>query len=245
MRYIEIRDLYFEYKYAVPVLNKLSFSIDKCGIYLILGKNGSGKTTLMKLLVKYLKYKTGSIKLNEKELNDIRLPELSKMLSFLESEIPFIPLSVKEVISWGFYPYKNPGNVHSVAEMLNLTGLLYKNFNELSTGEKKRVLLARVFAQRSKIVLIDEPFNFLDPYYKIEIALMLKRLSLDRVVLISTHNLNAAQFIGEKIFLLNKGSIAGVKTKDSLFSDDDIIRIFSVPENLKSDFKLFYRIKGS
>ncbi len=242
MDYLNIKHLNFGYVKDIFVLKDFSFSISDYGVYLLLGRNGSGKTTLMKILVKYLSYHKGSVKINGMELSGISLHELSKNIAFLESEIPMISLKVREVISWGFYPYGNGGNVKNVAEMLHLDDLLCKNFNSLSTGEKKRVLLARIFAQNSKIVLIDEPFNFLDPHYQIEIALILKKLAEDRVVLISTHNLDAAQFVGKKIFLLDNGRIVAVKTGKNLFSDDLIINIFGVREQLKPHFKRFFRI---
>ena len=243
MDYLNIKHLNFGYLKDSFVLKDLSFFISDYGIYILLGRNGSGKTTLMKILIKYLPYRKGSVKINGAELSSISLHDLSKNVAFLESEIPMISLKVREVISWGFYPYGNSGNVKSVAEMLHLDNLLCKDFNSLSTGEKKRVLLARIFAQNSKIVLIDEPFNFLDPYYQTEIALILKKLAENRVVLISTHNLDAAQFVGKKIFLLDNGRIIAEKTGENLFSDDLIINIFGVDEQLKPHFKRFFRIK--
>ncbi len=245
MQYIRVENLYFEYKVGVPVLNNLSFSISEYGIYLILGKNGSGKSTLMRILIKYLKYKKGSVKIRDKELNEINLYDLSKDISFLESEIPSIPLSAREVISWGFYPRRGRKSVDPIAKTLGLEKLLEKDFNELSTGEKKLVLLARIFAQKSKIVLIDEPFNFLDPRYKIEIAFMLNQLAEERVVLISTHNLNAAQFIGKQIFLLGNGRIMGNRNKNTLFLDNSIMEIFDVEDSLQQYFKSFYKIDHS
>ncbi len=245
MQYIKIDNLYFSYGKKIPVLNGFSLTVKENGIYLLLGKNGSGKTTFMKILIKFLHYEKGSIRIKGKELNKLDLGEVSRTVSFLESEIPSIPLSAEEIIGWGFYPYGGKGNVVEIAEILNLGRMLKKNFNELSTGEKKRVLLGRVFAQQSEIVLIDEPFNFLDPRYKIEIALMLKKLGENRVVIISTHNLNIAQFIGKEIFLLGNGRILAVKNKENLFSDNIIMNIFEVTGSLRANFKDFYKINNT
>jgi iron complex transport system ATP-binding protein len=243
MYYLKIDNLFFSYNSARCILCNLSLSIEKGGIFILLGRNGSGKTTLLKILIKYLPFYKGRISILGKGIENYSLSDLSREVAFLESEIPFIPLTVSEILSWGMYPYKEHFDAEGISQKLNLKPLLNTNFNSLSTGEKKRVLLGRIFVQRSRIVLIDEPFNFLDPYYKLEVARMLKSLAKERALLITTHDLNVARFIGDEVFLLNDGKIYSRKNASSLFSDEDVMSIFGIDSEFEADFKKFYSIR--
>lgn len=244
MEYIKVANLSFSYGGERDVIKNFSLEINKNGLYVLMGENGSGKTTLLKILIKYINGYRGSVKILGKDLKEFSLKEISREIAFLESEIPEIPLKVREVLSWGRFPYgENEFKKEYLIGVLNLSNVMEKKFSSLSSGERKRVLLGRIFVQRSKIVLIDEPFNFLDPRYKIEIADMLKILSRDRVVLIATHNLNAARYLGEIIFLLKGGELKGVLSKDDVFSLDAIADIFGIKDSMKKEFLKFYNIE--
>ena len=244
MDYLRADNLYFSYgKNKECVLCGLNLTIEQNGIYILLGRNGSGKTTFLEILIKYLLPQKGTVFIEGKEISAFNLSELSKKVSFLESELPYIPLIVSEILSWGMFPYKKHFDAGKISNELNLTQLLDKNFNHLSTGEKKRVLLGRVFVQNTKIVLIDEPFNFLDPYYRIEIAKMLKTLSRERVVLITTHDLGVAAYLGSEIFLIHQGRIFARKTREDLFSGSELYEAFGIDEGLRADFEEFYRLR--
>ncbi len=242
MNRVEFRNVFFSYDGKKNVLKDVTISIPNNGLFILMGENGSGKTTLLKILIKFVEYKKGSVILEGKEINKMKLSEVSRKVAFLESEIPEIPLTVQEILSWGYFPYKEKSSVPKrLIERLNITGIYKKKFSNLSTGEKKRVLLGRIFVQKAGVVLVDEPFNFLDPRYKIEIAVMLRELSKTRAVLIATHNLNAARFLGDKIFLLKDGKITGeisCKQKDFF---ERISETFGISEKLKSVFYEFYR----
>ncbi len=244
MEYVSVSNLSFSYDGKRNVIKNFSFEITENGLYVLMGENGSGKTTLLKILIKYVNGYYGSVKILGKDLRKFSLKEISREIAFLESEIPDIPLKVKEVLSWGRFPYGDDKfKEEYLLGVLNLSDVMEKKFSSLSSGERKRVLLGRIFVQESKIVLIDEPFNFLDPRYKIEIANMLKTLSRERVVLIATHDLNAARYLGEIIFLLKGGELKGILSKDDLFSLDAIADVFGIKSNMKEEFLKFYNIK--
>ncbi len=244
MKHIEIKNLSFSYDKKNYVLKNLSLEINKEGLYILMGENGSGKTTFLKILVKFYENYKGIIKINGTDLKRFSLKDISREIAFLESEIPEIPLKVEEILSWGRFPYGD-ANLKSSTTIKNLgiTKFYGKLFTSLSSGEKKRILLGRIFVQDANIVLIDEPFNFLDPRYKIEIANMLKILAKKRIVFIATHDLQAARFLGEKIFLLKRGELKGIVSRDNLLSYETISEIFDVKESIKEDFLKFYGIK--
>jgi len=245
MHSINIKELYFSYG-RNNVLSNLKMKIQGNGVYCLIGKNGSGKTTLLKILIKFLKYKRGKVKINGKDLKLFTLKEAAQTIGFLESEIPNVSLPVEEIISWGNFPFANTRKrVQGIVEELNLSKIKKKNFYSLSTGEKKRALLGRLFVQSPDIILIDEPFNFLDPKYKIEVSLLLKKLGDKSIVFITTHDIEAVQFVSEKVFVLNNGKIELEGTPDKVIRSNIIKEAFNIPESLKEKFKQFYHIDSN
>ncbi len=243
MKYVEVKNLSFSYDGKEDVLKNVSLEMSEKGLYVLMGGNGSGKTTLLKIFVKFLRGYKGLIRIGGKNLLDTTLKEISQKIAFLESEIPRIPLNVEEVLSWGRFPFgeSKPRN-YNIAEKLGLRKFFRRTFSSLSTGEKKRILLGRIFVQDADLILIDEPFNFLDPYYKLEIADMLKILALKHAVLITTHDLNAARFLGDRIFLLKKGELQGIVSNESLFTNNLVEKIFNIEDSKKKDFLRFYGV---
>ena len=242
MHSIDIKGLYFSYGKGY-VLSNLNLRIQDKGVYSLIGKNGSGKTTLLKILIKFLRYEKGKIKINGKDLNGFTLKEIAQTIGFLESGIPRVYLPVEELISWGNFPFADEGkNVEDVMKELDLASIRKKSFQSLSTGEEKRVLLGRIFVQSPDIVLIDEPFNFLDPGYKIEISLLLKRLGEKSIVFIATHDIAAVQFVSKKVFVLNDGKIQMEGSPDEVIKGKVIKKAFDIPESLEEKFKQFYHI---
>lgn len=242
MHSIDIKGLYFSYGKGY-VLSNLNLRIQDKGVYSLIGKNGSGKTTLLKILIKFLRYEKGKIKINGKDLNGFTLKEIAQTIGFLESGIPRVYLPVEELISWGNFPFADEGkNVEDVMKELDLASIRKKSFQSLSAGEQKRVLLGRLFLQSPNIVLIDEPFNFLDPGYKIEISLLLKRLGEKSIVFIATHDIAAVQFVSKKVFVLNDGKIQMEGSPDEVIKGKVIKKAFDIPESLEEKFKQFYHI---
>ncbi len=239
---IDIKELYFSYGKNY-VLSNLQLKVQENGVYCLIGRNGSGKTTLLKILIKFLHYERGKIKINGKDLNTFTLKEIAQTIGFLESEIPPVYLPVEELISWGNFPFTGKRkNVKDVMKELDLTKIGKKSFQSLSTGEEKRVLLGRIFVQSPDIVLIDEPFNFLDPRYKIEVSLLLKKLGEKSIVFIATHDIGAVQFVGKKVFVLNNGKIQMEGSPGEVIKSKIIKKAFNIPESLEERFKQFYHI---
>ena len=243
MQSIDIKGLYFSYGKGY-VLSNLNLRIQDKGVYSLIGKNGSGKTTLLKILIKFLHYEKGEIKINGKDLNAFTLKEIAQTVGFLESEIPHVYLPVEELISWGNFPFADERkNVEDVMKELNLAKIRKKSFQSLSTGEEKRVLLGRIFVQSPDIVLIDEPFNFLDPGYKIEVSLLLKRLGERSIVFIATHDIAAVQFVSKKVFVLHNGKIETEGSPDEVIKGKVIKKAFDISKSLEEKFKQFYHIE--
>ncbi len=202
------------------VLNNVSLSIDKNKVVSILGQNGCGKSTLLKVLSGNLKY-SGDIFIDKINLKDLSIKSYAKTFGLVvQNNIAQFPYTVFETVLMGRFAYKDNGllsrykkeDYQKVYDVLNLLDLLpFQNrlINSLSQGQLQRVLLARVFAQDPKIILLDEAVNHLDLKYQIETMEFIKSWvsSGDRYVLSVVHDVNLAFNYSDEIILMKDKNI--------------------------------------
>jgi len=188
----------------------------------ILGENGSGKSTLLQLLCGVLQGK-GSIDYSGRPLEKIPVNERARLFSLLPqfSEVIF-PFSVEEVVLFGRFPHAQ-GNSFSAEDkklseqqlvQLDLQHLRDRQFNELSGGEKRRVMLARVLNQQAPIIYLDEPNASLDIRHTLEIFELLGRR--DETVISPVHDINLAERFFERFLLLKQGTLLADVSRDQL-----------------------------
>lgn len=201
-----------------PVLHSLSFFMKEGEILGILGPNGAGKTTLLKCLLRTVSPQNGEIMLFEKPHNRFTQSDISQLLSYVPQEIgiPF-PFTVYEVVMMGRYPHLTPftiegrkerERVEETLEQIRLKDSATRPFNELSGGEKQRVLLARAMVQDARLMLLDEPTSNLD-VQNVTILLNLlleRRIQTGQSILFVTHDLNLASALADRLILLKDGS---------------------------------------
>jgi iron complex transport system ATP-binding protein len=187
----------------------------------ILGENGSGKSTLLQLLCGVLHGK-GKIYYGEQPLQKISVADRALLFSLLPqfSEVIF-PFSVEEVVLFGRFPHSQ-GNSFSAEdkqlseqqlEKLDLLHLRKRQFNQLSGGEKRRVMLARVLNQQAPIIYLDEPNASLDIRHTLDIFELLT--GRDETVISPVHDINLAERFFERFLLLKNGKLlADVRRAD-------------------------------
>lgn len=179
----------------------------------ILGENGSGKSTLLQLLCGTLVGK-GQISYNDRQLHKIPVPERAHLFSLLPqfSEVIF-PFNVEEVVLFGRFPHSR-GNSFSTEDKqlsgqqlknLDLLHLRTRQFNQLSGGEKRRVMLARVLNQQAPIIYLDEPNAGLDIRHTLEMFELLT--GRDETVISPVHDINLAERFFERFLLLKQGKL--------------------------------------
>lgn len=188
----------------------------------ILGENGSGKSTLLQLLCGLLNG-TGQIFYAERTLNQIPMPERALLFSMLPqfSEVIF-PFSVAEVVLFGRFPHARGNNFsdddkklsEQQLQKLDLLRLRDRQFNELSGGEKQRVMLARVLNQQAPIIFLDEPNAGLDIRHTLEIFELLT--GRDETVISPVHDVNLAERFFERFLLLKNGKLLADVSRNQL-----------------------------
>lgn len=230
---LEIKDLCFAYgKNQSMILDNLSFNFEKKKIYCILGENGSGKSTLLNCINNININYSGSIKINVEDnfldVSNIKDNERSKLISYVAQHNHQSSLSVYDYIMLGRKPYINFSPlmidheiVSNTISKFKINNISTKNCNEISGGEFKKVCIARAFAQKSPLLIMDEPTNNLDVYNqheiftKIQETVKTKNLSVICVV----HDVNLAIKYADELLFMKNGKIAKNGKKDIVTKD--------------------------
>lgn len=200
------------------VVKEISASFNSGELICLIGRNGEGKSTLIKTLCKLLPPISGSILINDNDLFKLNDKEFANLISVvLTSKISITNISVKEFIAFGRYPYTNwlgklnkddEEQIHSAIEMCGISHLIDRDFSSLSDGEKQKVNISRAIAQHTPIIILDEPTAHLDLVNNVEIFKLLKELThkYGKTIIFSTHYIEFALQLADKIGLINDGS---------------------------------------
>ncbi|WP_299059614.1 ABC transporter ATP-binding protein [uncultured Polaribacter sp.] len=223
------------------VLSNINFSIKKGELVCVLGKNGIGKSTLLRTLSKVQKPISGHINLEGKKLSHYKENELSKKLSLVLTErLPESQLTVYELIALGRQPHTNwldtitANDTKKIELAISQTDIFHlkdKRFYELSDGQLQRVLIARALAQDTEVIILDEPTAHLDMHQTLNIFELLKKLALEtkKTIIISSHEINIALKMADKIVLLKENEMQ-FGTTDNLSKANAFDNLF--PNNL-------------
>jgi ABC-2 type transport system ATP-binding protein len=188
-----------------PVLHSISFTAKESSVYVVLGPNGAGKTTLFRTIAGILEPMAGKILLDGKDIGSSK--ELRSSINYL-SHFNALPEEMTVYNALKFYSEMEGGDPESVIDLLDLGELRNKRVSDLSQGQKKRVSIAKVFLRERAIYLLDEPTANLDPSLSKEIRDLILKLSKDKLVLYSSHNLYEASDIGTNLILIKEGKLA-------------------------------------
>lgn len=193
----------------------------------LLGSNGVGKTTLLRTISGLQPTLGGSIEIDGINLNLYSDIELAKRIGVVLTERPSVSaMTVTQLVALGRSPYtgfwgrlSNHDNkiIEDSLRKTNTGILSHRLFDTLSDGERQRVMIAKALAQESEAILLDEPTAFLDFPTKIEMMKMLRTLAHEegKIIMLSTHDVNMALTLADKIWLMSKegGIVAGSATE--------------------------------
>jgi iron complex transport system ATP-binding protein len=225
---------------SVKVLEEVSLSVKGGDFVGILGPNGSGKTTLLKSISRILKPHRGAILLNEVDIYSLKNVDVAKQLAVVpqESNIGF-SFSALDVVMMGRNPHitrfqmegaKDLAIARKAMTVTNTWQFANRPINELSGGEKQRVIIARALAQEPSIMLLDEPLTHLDIINQLEIMDLTKELCVKNklVVLAVFHDLNLAARYCTSAIMLKKGKIFAAGSLSEVLTSENIKGVFNV-----------------
>ena len=250
---LEIKNVSFEYKRHEPVLSDISFSVNDGTFLAVLGNNGSGKSTLLHCLSGILKPIQGDILYEGKSMCRTSKSDLSKLISLVEQDHRPSIMTVFDAVLLGRKPYiathSKSQNLRIVQDAINTLGInsiALRELDELSGGERQKVNLARVLAQESCVMLLDEPINGLDIYSQHSVLQWIKRLVMDKAIIsiMAIHDINLALQYCNKFLIIDNKTIYDYGDKEVL--DEKCLRdVYSVDvEVLKGEHFDVLRVKG-
>lgn len=238
---------YISKKHQQIIASNITIDLKKGTLVCLLGKNGIGKSTLLRTISKVQPALSGSVEIDGKNLAQISTEALSKKIGLVLTErIPQSNLTVYELIALGRQPYTNwigtlteddKTQIQKAISNTNIDELANKRCDELSDGQLQKVMIARVLAQNTDIIILDEPTAHLDIHHKIEVFNLLKTLvsQHQKTVIISTHEVQLAIQIANELWLMNEQNFTS-GTTENLIAENQLNTLFN-SELVKFDAK--------
>ena len=208
---------YCENKKVKTVHHDLNFELNLGELTCLLGANGAGKSTLLRTLSAAQPQLSGKLWLNGKDIESYSERERSKTIGVVLTDKTFAGgLTVYELVALGRQPHtgffgilnKNDHKiVHNAIESVGIMHKAESYIAELSDGERQKAMIAKALVQESPIIILDEPTAFLDVVSRIEIMQLLHKIATEqnRAILLSTHDIDQALVLADKLWLLTKG----------------------------------------
>jgi len=239
MSIISAENINFSYA-AKLVMENISFAIDEAQIVSIIGPNGSGKTTLLKIINGTLFPDAGQMLIDGKDTSNWSRKDIAQKVAIVPQETAVIfPFYAEEIVLMGRFPHlsnyrfenkKDYRIVHEAMEKTDTLAFAARRFDELSAGERQRVLIARALAQQPKVLLLDESTVFLDLKHQAQFLALLRQLNTAQqlTVIFVTHDINLAAQHADRIILLYSGKIYAIGKPAEVITAANIKEVYDV-----------------
>jgi iron complex transport system ATP-binding protein len=228
--------------YRQPVVKNLNLALGRGLFVSLLGANGSGKTTLLRTVSKRLKPLAGQLTLNGQSLAAIRAADLAKVMSVVLTDKAQVPmLRVMEFVALGRYPHSDffgrltDQDLKAVERSLiavKADDLALRFIDELSDGERQKVVLARALAQEPQLMLLDEPTAHLDLKHRLEILAILRGLcrSQNLTVLAAVHDVESAAKVSDLVVALKDGALSAIGPPEAALTPEMVKTLYDCPQ---------------
>ncbi len=201
-------------KYYGPTLavDEISFDIEKGSVVGFLGPNGAGKTTTVRIITGYLAATSGSVLVDNLNI-ELESLAIRKKIGYLPENSPiYLDMNVIDYIKFMQDMRREEGStngkrIDEVIEICGLGDVLQKNNGELSKGYRQRVGLAQALIHDPEILILDEPTAGLDPNQIIEIRNLIKNLGAHKTVILCSHILPEVEATCNRVLIINRGKI--------------------------------------
>jgi len=229
MSMLQLENISYTYPGDTGTVQNISFSIEKSAKVVLMGPNGSGKSTLFLILAGVLKPQSGFYSLNGREVQFKKKERhwLCQTIGYVfqDPDVQVVTACVKDDVAFGLRNLGLPGQQVQarVDHYLELTGIAHLKeaaIHTLSYGQKKQVALAGVLAMEPAIILLDEPFAWLDYRQSQRLKKVLNDLNqTGKTVIVSTHDSNFAAQWGEQLLVMQNGHLAADDSVQSIMAD--------------------------
>ena len=225
---------------GVPLIRDIEIGVRRGEILTLIGPNGSGKSTILKSMIRQLKLLAGVVILDGQPMAAMGEGEIARKMAIVMTERLRAELMTGEdVVATGRYPYTgrlgiltktDKAIVQEAIALVHGEAFAQRPFNQISDGQRQRLLLARAVCQEPEVIVLDEPTSFLDVKHKLELLEILKGLVRERnvAVLMSLHELDLAQKISDRVVCVAGNAVDRCGTPEEIFTNEYIEALYGM-----------------
>ena len=222
------------------LIHDICIGIKKGEIVTLIGPNGSGKSTILKSITRQLQIIGGKVYFDNQNLLSFTFRDLStRMAVVLTERMKPELMTCHDIVATGRYPYtgrlgiltrEDEEKVEEAMKAVHAEALGSRDFNNISDGQRQRVLLARAICQEPDIIILDEPTSFLDIKHKLDLLSILRDMAKKKqiTVIMSLHEIDLAQKISDKIICVKGDAISHFGAPETIFREDIIRELYEI-----------------
>ena len=225
------------------ILKNVSLQVFPGEVLALVGPNGAGKSSLLSVMSGDVQATTGRALLQGRDVSKYRVDEAARQRSVLmqSNEVSF-PFTVAEIVEMGRAPWARTTSLaddnKAIAEALekaDVEHLVERRFNQLSGGERARVSLARVLAQRTPVVLLDEPTAALDLKHQESVMKTVREIAgQGRAVVVVVHDLSVAAGYADRVAMVVEGKIAAIGSPREVITAKRVSEVYGVAVDIET-----------
>jgi iron complex transport system ATP-binding protein len=233
---LSVQGIRFHYP-GRPVLDEVSFAVEKGQVLAILGTNGTGKTTLLKCINRILTPAAGTVLIDDESTALLSRQALAQKIGYVEQQRAGSRATVFNTVLLGRKPYirwdvtqQDMAIAGQALASLGLADYALRYLDELSGGELQKVVIARALAQEPEILLMDEPTSSLDLKNQLEVVNLIRQISSERGIaaVVAMHDLNLALRFADRFILLKDRTIYAAGGPE-IMTPENIESVYAVP----------------
>lgn len=239
-----VSDLSFSYG-GNRVLERINFTAQDGQLLSVLGPNGVGKTTLFRCILGLLKGYRGRIMLDGVDIEEMGVAGMARLVAYIpQFHYPAFNYSVLDMVLMGtsvhLPAFSGPGPkqrrlAEAALERLGVDHLKNRGFTRISGGERQLVLLARALAQRTRVLVLDEPTSNLDFGNQIRVLGEIRSLAAEGYTIIqSTHNPDQTYMFSDRILAMKEGRVLASGSSADIFTEELIGRLYGMEVKMES-----------